>query len=158
MHGKRRGRKHLPVPGEPPQRNGNAWLPHTQSRQKPARLVEVRKPLFFHTKLRRVRLQAAARKFQRMLHMQHLVIEHVFHDVLWNCLPIQIAADDNLVQGRIETAQHAAPRARAPSQSRALQSAIEIPAVQIFEKWSEIVHLAARTLSDFSPSNAAQRQ
>ncbi len=65
--------------------------------------------------------------------MEHLVIEHIFDNVPWNDAPIQISADDDLIERGIKTAKHAAPRADAPGQSRARKIAIEIPAIQLFK-------------------------
>src|SRR5271156_5100055 len=86
--------------------------------QKPHSPLIIRKFLLFPPKLRPVRLPAAARKFHRMLYVQHLVIHHISHHKFWHHVAVQLPVDHNLLQRRIETTEHAAPNSPAPTQPR----------------------------------------
>src|SRR5260221_524724 len=59
--------------------------------------------LFLRPKFRRMRNQAAARPPRRMLHMQHLVVQHILHDKLRYTQPVHPPVQHNLVRAGIVT-------------------------------------------------------
>src|SRR5437899_7587620 len=79
------------------------------------RAFEFSKALLFFPKLPRMRNHAAARPARRMLDVQHLVKQNIFHGARWNARPIHAAIQQNLIGPGIVTTELASPAPGAPS-------------------------------------------
>src|SRR5581483_2985390 len=113
-------------------------------------------PLFFHAKFERMSFDAAARGTKGMFDVQHFVEEDVFDDVTGHRGTIQPAIHDDLIKRGVETAQLRAPGAGAPAESRTMQTAPEIAAIQTREHRTEIVNHSTRTGFDAAATPAAE--
>ena len=113
---------------------------------------------FFAPEFGGVRFAAAAREADRMLLVEHLVIQDVSDDVLRNSRSVELPVDDDLVQRRIEAAQLRAPRAAAPAEARARKRAPKVGVIQPVEERREIVMLSGRLVRDAARPALALQQ
>ncbi len=60
-----------------------------------------------------------------MLHVQHLVVEDIFHDKLGNAGPIHASIQENLIGPGVVAAELAAPTASAPAYMRPFERILE---------------------------------
>ena len=109
-------------------------------------MVVIGEALFLFAKFGRVGFAAAAGKFHRMLHVQHLVIEHIGDHAFRHARMIEPAVDQNLLERRIEAPKLSSPNAFAPAEARLRKSAIEILRIERRKKRFEIVMRARRTM------------
>src|SRR3989442_15631047 len=79
------------------------------------RAFEFRKALLFFAKFPRMRNHAAARAASRVLHVQHLVKQNVFHSARGNARAVHPAIQQNLIGPGIVRPELPAPASRAPS-------------------------------------------
>src|SRR6185312_16443712 len=93
-----------------------------------------------------MRFAAAAGKFHRMLHVQHLVIEHIGDHAFRHTRMIQPAVDQNLPKRRIEAPELSSPNAFAPAEARLGKSAIKILRIERREKWFEVMMRSGRPM------------
>src|SRR5260370_42343804 len=84
------------------------------------RALEFRKALLLRSKFQRMRNHAATRAASRVLDVQHLVIQDIFHRTRRNPRTIHPAIQQNLIRSGIVTAELPPPAPRAPSHVRAL--------------------------------------
>ena len=82
---------------------------------------------------------AASRELHRMLQVQHLVVQHVSHNIFGNGFAVQLAVQNDLAQRRIEAAQQRSPSSLAPTQPRQRKQILEVLLIQAGKQWSEIV-------------------
>jgi len=118
----------------------------------------IAKESFLAAKFRGVRLAPATSKAQRMLLVEHLVVQNIGHHVLGNVAAIQLSVDDNLAQRGIEAAELRTPDARAPSQARPRQGISKVAPVQSLEKNAQIVMGAGRAVGGAARAFAAEAQ
>src|SRR6185437_822383 len=103
-----------------------------------------------------MRFAAAASKFHRMLHVKHLVIEHVGHNAFRHAGMIEPAIDQNLLERRIEAPKLGSPNAFAPAEARLNESAIEMLRIERREERIEIMMCASRPMFRAPRALAAQ--
>src|SRR2546425_2717959 len=75
-----------------------------------------------------MRNQAASRPPRRMLHVQHLVKQHVLDGITRHTRPVQPPIQHDLVRSRIVAAELPPPRPPAPAEMRPLQPPFEVSA------------------------------
>src|SRR5260370_20787097 len=102
--------------------------------QHPARALEFRKAVFLGTKFPRMRDHAAARPSSRVLDVQHLMKQNVFHGAGRNAGTIHAAIEKNLIRPRVVTAKLSPPGPGAPSDMRALQLSREVFSIKLIVK------------------------
>src|SRR6202022_1672986 len=85
------------------------------------RAFEFHEALLFFAKFPRMRHHGAARPASRMLHVQHLVKQDIFHRARRNLRAIHPAIQQNLMGSRIIATKLPPPAPCAPSNVRALQ-------------------------------------
>src|SRR5260370_34068696 len=85
-----------------------------------------------------MRNQGAARAASRVLHVQHLVKQDVFHRARRNLWTIHAAIQQNLIGPGIVTTELPAPTSLAPGDVRALQLPCEVFSVQLIEELLQI--------------------
>src|SRR6266446_1339352 len=95
-------------------------------------------PLFLGAKFRGMRLQPTRGGAQRMLYVEHFVIEDELDSVGRNVRAIEAAVHYDLVERRIETPELRAPGPCAPSQARSAQASTEILGVDLREHGREV--------------------
>lgn len=93
-----------------------------------------------------------------MLHVKHLVIEHVLHNEFGHSFAIEAAIEDDLIDSGIEAAELRAPSAGTPAEARAMETSTKILAIQRREHWREIVDRALRTDFYFAAATTARAQ
>src|SRR3989442_9062490 len=76
-----------------------------------------------------MRNQAASRPPRRMLHVQHLVKQHVLDGITRHTRSVQPPIQHDLVRSRIVAAELPPPRPPAPAKMRPLQPPFEVSAV-----------------------------
>src|SRR5579872_2947651 len=108
----------------------------------------VSKTLFLGAEFRRMCLQSAGSGAQRMLHMQHFVVEDEFHRVGRDVSAIQPLVHHDLIEGRIIAPKLRAPVARAPSQARPPKASLEVFAIKRDEQGIQIMRRAQRIVLD----------
>src|SRR2546426_9147493 len=77
-----------------------------------------------------MRNQAASRPPRRMLHVQHLVKQHVLDGITRHTRSAQPPIQHDLVRSRIVAAELPPPRPPAPAEMRPLQPPFEVSAVE----------------------------
>src|SRR2546427_10350908 len=77
-----------------------------------------------------MRNQAASRPPRRMLHVQHLVKQHVLHGITRHTRSVQPPIQHDLVRSRIVAAELPPPRPPAPAKMRPLQPPFEVSAAE----------------------------
>jgi hypothetical protein len=90
--------------------------------------------------------------------MEHLVVKDVGDNISRNLRPVELAAHNDLAQGRIEAAQLCPPRSPAPGQARCYQSSIEILAIQAIKQQLQIVVLSGGAVFHPPPAELSQLQ
>src|SRR5207237_4873625 len=96
-------------------------------------VIQVRKELFLGHKLRRMHTTPAASEFDRMLEVQHLVINDVLDSVTRHPRMIEHPAHHDGIMRRIVMVQAVAGMIAAPGHARPPEKAVKIPTVQIFK-------------------------
>ena len=104
-----------------------------------------------------MRFDAAARRAQRVLDVQHFVEEHVLDGKTRHHGAIEPAIHHNLIECGIEAAELGAPGARAPAQAGPVQPAAEVAAIEARKHGRQIVNRAARAGFNAAAPRAAQR-
>src|SRR5713101_3065356 len=108
------------------------------------RAFEFPKAFLFFSKFPRMRHHGAARPASRMLHVEHLVKQNIFHRARRNLRAIHPAIQQNLMGSGIIAAKLPPPAPRAPSNMRALQLALKVFYIELIEKPVQIEMVAAR--------------
>src|SRR5579864_4314176 len=85
-----------------------------------------------------MRHQAAAGAPRRMLHVQHLVEQHVRDGALRHARPVQPAIQQNVIGSGIVATKLAPPAAVAPADVRPLELALEILTIQRLKHFLEV--------------------
>ena len=98
-----------------------------------ARTNKVGKALFFPAKFAGMRNQGATGAPGRMLDVQHLVKQNIFHGELGNAGTIHAAIQQNAIGPGVIATELAPPSSAAPAKVRAFQHAIEISLIQLLE-------------------------
>ena len=91
-----------------------------------------------------MRHHATARAASRVLHVQHLVKQYIFHRARRNPRTIHPPIQQNLIWSGIVTAELPPPAPRAPSDMRALQPSLKVFGIQLIEKPVQIEMVSAR--------------
>src|ERR1700692_4702780 len=117
----------------------------------------MRVAFFFLPKFYRMRLDAAARRAQRVLDVQHFVEEHVLYSKARHHGAIEPTIHHNLVECGIEAAELGAPGPRAPAQAGSVQPAAEVAAIEARKHGRQVVNRAARTAFNAPAPRAALR-
>jgi hypothetical protein len=76
-----------------------------------------------------------------MLHVQHLVVEHVGDDIVRHLRTVEQAVDEYRIQGGIEAAQLRAPGPLAPSKPGWTERAMKVATIEFGEKRRQVVAL-----------------
>src|SRR6266850_3391708 len=97
------------------------------------RARKFREALFFLAKFSGVRHQAATGTPRWVLHMQHLVKQHIFHCELRHTRAIHSPVQQNVIGTRIVAAELPPPASIAPANVGALQLAVKISGVEFLE-------------------------
>ena len=122
-----------------------------------ARAGVVREALLLGSKFAGVRLQPASRRADRMLRVQHFVVQDEFHGVCGHIGAIEALVHHDLVERRIVAAELGAPNALAPSDPRARKIPAEILRVEGIEHRPQIVRLANGVIPDAAAPLAADQ-
>src|SRR5258708_34220794 len=99
-------------------RPASAVAAPSQALQERLRPLQLRKQLLLSLKLGGVYAAPAAAQPDRMLQVEHLVVNDIFHGVARNQELVKDAADDNRIVRRIVVAEDAAGLWRAPPHAR----------------------------------------
>ncbi len=78
--------------------------------------------------------------------MEHLVIEDQFHGVRWDLRMIQAAVHHDLIERRIEAAEHGTPGARTPCETWPVEKTAEILAIDCLEHGAEVMRGSIRAV------------
>src|SRR5260370_33874086 len=114
---------HYPPTGHPAGRRescGKMGASASEAVEDAPRALEFRKALLLRSKFPRMRDHAAAGAARRVLDVQHLVIQNIFHGARRNVRAIHPAIQQNLIRSGIVTSELPPPAPRAPSDVRAL--------------------------------------
>src|SRR5215469_11887983 len=101
--------------------------------------VKVFIAFLFGTKFGRVGDEAAAGAARGMLHMQHLVVQDILYNELWNARAIHATVQYDLIGAGIVATELAAPPSAAPGNMRTRELARKIPFVDAIEQLGQIV-------------------
>src|SRR5207245_2038096 len=129
-----------------------------ESHEKPPRPLAFQEALLLATELRRMRLQAATRRPEGMLHVQHFVVQDIFHHKRRQLGAVQARIDEDLIEARVEAAELRAPRSRAPAQERPVQSPGKILPIQSGKQARKIMEFPALSCRATPRSLAAHPQ
>ncbi|WP_188757731.1 hypothetical protein [Edaphobacter acidisoli] len=91
---------------------------------------ELREETFFSLKFAGVHTTAAGFDANRMLEVEHLVIEQIFDGAAWRVGPVEDATDDDGVMRSVVVAEHAAGVMAAPGECRAAEQSVEEAGVE----------------------------
>src|ERR1039458_1138977 len=86
---------------------------------------------------------SAPSEFDRMLQVEHFVVEDVLNGVARHARVVEDATDDDGVVGGVVVAETVAGLVAAPGQLRASHESVEEAAVEVVEKFFEMVVVAA---------------
>ena len=111
--------------------------------QELARPLQFWKALFFCQKFARMHASPAPSQFDRVLQMQHLVKQNVFDGVARHARMVEDTADHDGVVGRVVMPKAAAGMAPAPGKLRSSHESVEEAAVEVVEKFFQMVVMAA---------------
>src|SRR5229473_1203006 len=110
---------------------------------------------FLFLKLPRVHASPTPTQPDRVLQMQHLVKQNVFHGVARHARMVEDAADDYSVVGGIVVAEAAAGVVLAPGELRASHESVEETAVEVIEHFFQMVVVAAGRANVFASAHLA---
>src|SRR6185312_6446047 len=105
-----------------------------------------REEFFVSLELGGVYAAPAASYLNRMLQVEHLVINNIFQHRLWHAGMVENAADDNRVVRRIVMSQAVTRMARTPTHLRAGQQSVEKPDIYVVEDFFQVVSVTLRRL------------
>src|SRR6266478_5365899 len=108
-----------------------------------ARLLQFREALFFRQKLPRVHASPTPTQLDRVLQVQHFVVENVLDGVARHARMVEDAADDDGVVRWVVVAETAAGMVPAPGKLRAPHESVEEAAVEVVEDFFQMVVMAA---------------
>src|SRR5690349_5533192 len=126
--------------------NGFDFELSLQSLQKRLGLLQLRKQILLRLKFGGMYAAPAAALLDRMLQVQHLVVEDVLEGVARHLGMIEDAADDNSIVCRIVMSQAAAGALLAPAEQRTRHQAVEKAPVEVFKNFFQMIGKAARRL------------
>src|SRR5580658_7882489 len=115
----------------------DSW--NRKASQEAHRACVIRKPFFVVAEQRRVRFPAAAHEADGVLYVEHFVEQDVSDYVRRNSFVVQLAIQNDLIQGRVEAAQLGSPDAPAPPQPRPRKGTLKIRLVQLVKQRLQIV-------------------
>lgn len=116
------------------QPTGNAsFFQRSDDMQKLLCRREFGEEFFLFLELARVHTSSAAPQFDRVLQVQHLVVENVFDGVARYARVIEDAADDDSVMSRVVVAETAPGVVLAPGELRTTHESVEEATVEVFE-------------------------
>ena len=107
-------------------------------------VFRTREEFFFGLEFRRMHAAAAAPQPDRVLQMEHLVVNDVFQHEAGHAGMIEDAADNDRIVRRIVMAEYAAGLSLTPAHARPCHQSMEETAVQVFEDFIQIVKMTSR--------------
>jgi len=102
-------------------------------------------PLFL-PELTGVRGPAATAKANRVLHMEHFMVQDIGDDVRRHTEVIELPVEHDLVQCRIETSELRSPYPSAPGQTRLRQGTFEVDSIQPIKERRQVMMLPRWTV------------